>query len=96
MASDVLTVCFSLKPTVKTISISFPSVRDHFSFFSQTYILNECVDNLESQLLNINESVGVGNITMGIFPSSIFAGLLGQLNKKQASSMQLMNSLVLC
>lgn len=34
MASDVLTVCCSLNPTVNTMSISLPSVRDHFSFFS--------------------------------------------------------------
>ena len=33
IASDVLTVCCSLNPTVNTMSISFPSVRDHFSFF---------------------------------------------------------------
>ena len=36
MASEVLTVCCSLNPTVKTMSISLPSVRDHFSFFSWT------------------------------------------------------------
>ena len=40
MASEVLTVCCSLNPTVKTMSISLPSVRDHFSFFSWTYILD--------------------------------------------------------
>ena len=34
IASDVLTVCCSLNPTVNTMSISLPSVRDHFSFFS--------------------------------------------------------------
>ena len=36
LPKELLTVCCSLNPTVKTMSISLPSVRDHFSFFSWT------------------------------------------------------------
>ena len=62
MASDVLTVCCSLNPTVNTMSILLPSVRDHFSFFLVDVNLgHECVYDLGSQLLNVNESVGIGN-----------------------------------